>query len=89
MTVTTIGYGDVTGVTNAELFLNLICMLLGSAVYAYIVGSICGIIALMDQATSQFHQNMDELNLYMAENNLPQEMRVRLREYFQYCKQML
>jgi hypothetical protein len=31
---------------------------------------------------------MDELNLYMAENNMPNHLRIRLREYFQYSKQL-
>ena len=31
---------------------------------------------------------MDELNLYMDENNMPNQLRIRLREYFQYSKQL-
>ena len=86
MTVTTIGYGDVTPKTDGERLLAVIGMCIGSAVYAYIVGNICGVIATMDQATTEFHATLDDLNLYMEENRIPQEMRVRLREYFMYCK---
>ena len=88
MTVTTIGYGDIVPVTAGEQFLCVISMLLGASTYAYVIGTVCGVIALMDQATSKFNQQMDELNLYMEENQMPNEMRVRLREYFNYCKQM-
>jgi hypothetical protein len=88
MTVTTIGYGDIVPVTVGEQFLCVIAMLLGASTYAYVIGTVCGVIALMDQATSKFNQQMDELNLYMEENQMPNEMRVRLREYFNYCKQM-
>ena len=42
----------------------------------------------MDQATSKYNQQMDELNLHMAENHMPNNLRVRLREYFQYSKQL-
>ena len=33
------------------------------AVYAYIAGNICGVIATMDQATTEFHATLDDLNL--------------------------
>ena len=86
MTVTTIGYGDVTPKTDGERFLAVVGMCIGSSVYAYIVGNICGVIATMDQASTEFHATLDDLNLYMEENRLPNEMRIRLREYFMYCK---
>ena len=31
-----------------------------------------------------FHQTMDELTSYMEENHLPQELRYKLRQFFQY-----
>lgn len=32
--------------------------------------------------------SMDDLNLYMEENHVPTELRIRLREYFMYAKAM-
>jgi hypothetical protein len=61
-------------------------MCIGSATYAYVVGNICGLIATMDQATTEFNASMDDLNLYMEENFVPRELRIRLREYFMYAK---
>jgi hypothetical protein len=40
----------------------------------------------MDQATTEFNASMDDLNLYMEENFVPRELRIRLREYFMYAK---
>ena len=88
MTVTTIGYGDIKPTTEAEQVLCIFSMLIGASAYAYVIGNVCGVIALMDQATSKYNQQMDELNLYMSENHMPQELRIRLREYFQYSKQL-
>ena len=67
MTCTTIGYGDVTPQTNAERGISVFAMCIGSATYAYVVGNICGLIATMDQATTEFNASMDDLNLYMEE----------------------
>lgn len=88
MTVTTIGYGDIRPTNESEQILCVLAMLVGASTYAYVIGNVCGVIALMDQATSKYNQQMDELNLYMAENHMPNKLRVRLREYFQYSKQL-
>ena len=86
MTLSTIGYGDVPIVTHSERVLAVICMLIGAGVYAYMVGAICGIVASMDQLTTEFNQTMDSLNDYMSEMGLPKDMRYKLRSYFHHCK---
>ena len=88
MTCTTIGYGDIAPQTNGERMVAIVGMMIGSSAYAYVVGNICGVIATMDQASTEFNQSMDDLNLYMEENHVPTELRIRLREYFMYAKAM-
>ena len=44
MTVSTIGYGDVSMSTDYERLYASMCMLVGAAVYAYMVGAITGIV---------------------------------------------
>ena len=88
MTLTTIGYGDVAPVTLGEQCLCIFAMLLGGSIYAYVIGAVCGIVSSMDEATTAYHKTMDELNIFMVENKLPKELRVRLREYFQHCRQL-
>jgi hypothetical protein len=63
-------------------------MMLGAGMYGYVVGSICAIVANMDQATAQFRSSMDQLNRYMHENHIPVAMAVRLRQYFMSCKEL-
>jgi hypothetical protein len=63
MTATTIGYGDIAPQTNGERMIAIIGMMVGSAAYAYVVGNICGVIATMDMATTEFNASMDDLNL--------------------------
>ena len=41
-------------------------LVVGSVVWAYVIGSICGIIATMDPATTQYQTTMDELNYMMV-----------------------
>lgn len=43
-TITTIGYGDLTGQSTPERFYSLFCMSLGTMIYAYILSSLISIV---------------------------------------------
>eukprot|EP00937_MAST-01D_sp_MAST-1D-sp2_P005892 g5892.t1 len=88
MTLTTIGYGDISLVTDGERILGMVCMFVGGGIYAYIVGAVCGILATMDEQTTAFHQTMDQLNRYSQSANLPRALRVRLRAYFRQTREL-
>ena len=61
-------------------------MVLGASAYAYVVGVICGILANMDPGLSDYHSAMDNLNNYMDDIKIPDQLRLELRLYFQKCK---
>lgn len=88
MTLSTIGYGDVTPVTDAERAIAIVGMGIGAGVYAYLVGGICGILANRDPVTTEFHQTVDNLNNFMDEYDIPQAMKHKLREFCFGTKQL-
>ena len=57
-------------------------LLTGSSLWAYIIGSACGIIATLDPALIQYRQTLDELNFFVKDQAIPQELTVKLRSYF-------
>ena len=59
MTMSTIGYGDVTPKTQYERMYEIFGMILGASVYAYMVGAICSIVASMNAASAEFNHQMD------------------------------
>ena len=61
-------------------------MIIGSSIYAYVVGQICGTIANMDEAKANFNKYSDSLTLFCEEQRIPKELGVRLREYFRMSK---
>eukprot|EP01029_Cantina_marsupialis_P032359 TRINITY_DN97_c0_g3_i6.p1 TRINITY_DN97_c0_g3~~TRINITY_DN97_c0_g3_i6.p1 ORF type:complete len:869 (+),score=219.48 TRINITY_DN97_c0_g3_i6:225-2831(+) len=88
MTVSTIGFGDIVPQNPTERFLACLVMFIGTAIYAYVVGSVCGILSSIDPAKTHFRQSMDQLNLYMSENSLPMTLQRSLRDFFKHCRQL-
>jgi hypothetical protein len=74
-----VGYGQAVPQTVTEQVTAIFCILVFGSVYAYVLGSICGIVSNTDPATAEYRQKMDHLNAFMAEIYLPQDMRVRYR----------
>jgi len=84
MTMSTIGYGDVTPVTTAERITATFGMFIGSSIFAYIVGAVTSTVASMGARQTEFYELMDSINLYMEEVELPQPVRIRIREFFRH-----
>lgn len=83
MTLTSLGYGDIVAENINEYAFCVCCFVTSGLIWAYVIGSICGIISAMDPLLIQYQQNMDLLNIMMVDNNLPEDMRRRMRDYFQ------
>merc|ERR1719210_1154627 len=88
MTLTSLGYGDIVASNMAEYIFCIFCFVTSGLIWAYVIGSICGIISAMDPLMLQYQQNMDLLNIMMQDNNLPEDMRRRLRLYFQESRNL-
>lgn len=84
MTMSTIGYGDVVAKTTAERVVATFGMFIGSSIFAYIVGAVTGTVATMGARKTEFYELMDAVNAYMEEVQLPNPIRMRIREYFRH-----
>jgi len=82
MTLTSIGYGDIVGMTVEERIVGIIAMLFAGCLWANVIGGFSAAATSLDQRRLEFNTNMDELNQVMQEHNLPQQMRSRLRYFF-------
>ena len=88
MTISTVGYGDVTPQTEPERVFLTVGMLVGASVYAYIVGSICSVIASMNYRETEFQELMDRLNLFIKEAKIDTDLAGRLRAFFRYRRKV-
>jgi len=82
MTITSIGYGDVLANNAMEAWGATIIMALSGLLWANIIGSICAIAGSLDAETAEHENQLDSLNTMMRHLDLPQDLRVQLREFF-------
>ena len=87
--VMVMGYGNTTPVSSFERSVAVACMVVGGTVYAYTIGNICGMVSMRDPATTQYQETVDLVNKYLEENRLPLEIRIQLREYMAFSKQLI
>mmetsp|Transcript_24771 Transcript_24771/g.68993 ORF Transcript_24771/g.68993 Transcript_24771/m.68993 type:complete len:217 (-) Transcript_24771:624-1274(-) len=85
--MSTIGYGDVLPSTLAERAFTIGAMIFGTSVFAYVVGSVCGIVQNLDRRSTEFYELMDNLSNFAEENSIESELKKRLRAYFEYRSQ--
>ena len=64
-------------------------MLIGSAIWAYIISAGCGVIATLNPQSVEFRQTMDELNYFARDKALPPQLVVKLRTFFQNTQHII
>jgi hypothetical protein len=88
VTITSVGYGDITPVNGVEMWCSAFFVLAGAILWAYIIGNACGIISTLDVESIQHRTDMDALNFFMKDQLVPHDQRLRLREYFNQRKEI-
>eukprot|EP00401_Gymnodinium_catenatum_P000993 CAMPEP_0117621248 /NCGR_PEP_ID=MMETSP0784-20121206/87539_1 /TAXON_ID=39447 /ORGANISM="" /LENGTH=773 /DNA_ID=CAMNT_0005425173 /DNA_START=167 /DNA_END=2490 /DNA_ORIENTATION=- len=81
MTITSIGYGDILPITYTEYVVCSVCMMASSILWAYIIGAACAVMSNTDPELTEFEQTMDTFNAMVKDQDLPQSIRYRGREY--------
>jgi hypothetical protein len=87
MTITTVGYGDVAPQTDEERCVEIAGMLVGAGVYAYVIGSVCGIVNQLSQRQQYFEASLDvafRLSDSSQPGALDDELSARVRAYLRY-----
>lgn len=88
MTLTSIGYGEMTPVNTAERALCSVYMLFSGVMWTYAIGTVAAIATTLDPNAIAFQNTMDSLNYFMRERELPRQMRMALRDFFTNAKRV-
>ena len=76
------GVSQLSPCNFGEYVLYALMMLLGSLVWAWVVASLCSILATLNPHSTAFQNTIDELEYFMRERGFSQAHRVRLRDFF-------
>jgi len=88
ITLTSIGYGDITPQSGSEYWVCTICASIMAAMWAYVIGSVCTIVSTLQPHEMHFKRTMDDLNWLLADRKMPTPMCKRLRRYFHEAREM-
>jgi voltage-gated potassium channel len=84
VTMTTVGYGDITPWRNIEYLFTMIVMLLGASMYAFIIGNIASLFSKLDSAKVNYFDRMEAVTQFLRYRQLPHELNLRVRNYYEY-----
>ena len=71
-----------------EKVVNFVLFFLFEFVWALFTGTICGTIATLDPHSKLFKQRMDALNNFIHDTGVPDELSIRVRDYFRQSSEL-
>jgi hypothetical protein len=84
VTMTTVGYGDITPGRNIEYIFTSLAMVLGASMYAYIIGNIASLVSNLDSAKASFWNKAEAVTQYLHYRHVPTELNDQVRSYYEY-----
>jgi len=83
-TLTTVGYGETTPLTNAQHIYAMIIMLAGVGTYGFIIGNVANLLSKRNPARTQFFNNLDQLKIFVNYRNIPMRLQKKISNYYSY-----
>merc|ERR1719183_606410 len=62
---------------------------IGGTVWAYVVGSVCGMAASMDKHRNAFENQLNDVNVLCTERKFPSELTERVQSYYKHAKEFM
>ena len=82
------GVGSIYPENVPEYILFIVGILIGSVIWAMVVGTICAMFTMGDPHTTEYHQTMDELNGFLEDVNVPVEIGTQARAYLRATREL-
>ena len=87
MTMTTVGYGDLTPQNYIESLYCIVAMIISGGFFAYTVGTMCTLVEGLNRKQTNFETRMDAVNEYMRLKFVPDYFQRRVRRYMFYRRE--
>jgi len=88
MTITSIGYGDITPQQGPEYIVCILCQMFGGLLWAYGISEVIAVVSNLNPGATAFRRTMDDLNHMMNKKQLEHKMQVRLRSFFLQAREL-
>ena len=62
----------------------MVAMILGVAVYGYVIGNIASLLSNIDVAKSAFLKQMEDINSFLSYKSVPKKVKQKVHDYYQY-----
>ncbi|MBI4454301.1 MAG: cyclic nucleotide-binding domain-containing protein [Acidobacteria bacterium] len=83
-TLATVGYGDITPTTNAEVMYAMLTIFLGVGVFGYVIGSVASLLANIDPARVRHREVVEKVKAFMRYRQVPAGLQQRILDYYEY-----
>lgn len=83
-TLATVGYGDITPETPAQMMYAIMTMLFGVGLFGYGIGNVAHMLANIDQVQAHFHSSLDRLATFLRYRKIPAGLQRRIYDYYTF-----
>ncbi|KAJ8606907.1 hypothetical protein CTAYLR_008926 [Chrysophaeum taylorii] len=81
-TITTVGYGDISATSLAEVLFSIVCLVISVIIYTLIVANLEDIVGNLDVTTTLYNQKRDHIERYCLRSYLPETFRESINDYY-------
>ena len=83
-TMTTVGYGDIAIVNNAEKVAAMFAMIVGGACFGYIIGGVTSILENLNLSSTMHGEKMDAVKEYLYDRQYPPILATQVKRHFKF-----
>ena len=83
VTLTTVGYGDISPANNAERWFAIMSVVVGSAVFAVMIGRMSALAQTTEASAIAYQEKMDAVNAFMRHMRIPSNIRSEIRLFYE------
>ena len=84
VTLTTVGYGDITPTNSLERSYTSFAVLVGALNFAYTIGEVGALLSKLDAQGAVREEKLDEIKEYLDWRGIPRDLSIRTRRYYEH-----
>ena len=85
ITLTTMGYGDITPVTDMERCYVILVALVGAVIFSHCLGTISALLSQVAGVDDRFQARARAVQEYLEFRTVPADLRRRVKAHYQHC----